>query len=87
MFRLCNKLFFCPGRMAVLHRAFCDALTEENHTANQNLAASGRMPQSQAKELYTSSMLGIDDGSNTNIMMNLSISRDNIDNSLRHHYL
>ncbi|KAL5732345.1 hypothetical protein ACOSQ2_032037 [Xanthoceras sorbifolium] len=65
----------------VTHRAFCDALTEESYKVNQNLAATGGMLQNQAQELFTSSMPSSDSGSNT--MMNLSISSENMDNSLR----
>ncbi|TXG48996.1 hypothetical protein EZV62_024871 [Acer yangbiense] len=54
----------------VTHRAFCDALTEESLKVNQN----------QAQELFTSSMPSSDSGSNK--MMNLSISTENMDNSL-----
>ncbi|OMO72815.1 hypothetical protein COLO4_27447 [Corchorus olitorius] len=62
----------------VTHRAFCDALTEENYKVNHNLGASGGILQSQAQELFTS-----DTGSNANTMMNLSISNENMDNSSR----
>ncbi|XP_044512514.1 zinc finger protein GAI-ASSOCIATED FACTOR 1-like [Mangifera indica] len=72
----------------VTHRAFCDALTEENYKVNHNLAAAtGGMLQNQAQELFTSSMPSSDSAAsytNTNTMMNLSIStHDNMDSSLR----
>lgn len=68
----------------VTHRAFCDALTEENYKLNQNLAATAPgILQSQAQEHFSSSMPASNSCSNTNSMMNLSISDDNIDNSLR----
>ncbi|KAK6281915.1 hypothetical protein POUND7_015740 [Theobroma cacao] len=67
----------------VTHRAFCDALTEENYKLNHNLAASGGILQSQAQELFTSSMPSSDSCSNANTMMNLSVSNEKMDNSLR----
>jgi hypothetical protein len=65
------------------HRAFCDALTEENHRANQNIATGGGMLQSHAQDLFTSSMASPDSFSNTNTTMNLSMSNENGDNSLK----
>ncbi|XP_021285786.1 protein indeterminate-domain 2-like [Herrania umbratica] len=67
----------------VTHRAFCDALTEENYKMNHNLAASGGILQSQAQELFTSSMPSSDSCSNANTMMNLSVSNEKMDNSPR----
>ncbi|KAK9185086.1 hypothetical protein WN943_025439 [Citrus x changshan-huyou] len=60
------------------HRCDCGIIF-----SSQNLAASGGMAQSQAQELFSSSMPSTDSDSNTNIRMNPSISRDNIENSLR----
>ncbi|XP_022762532.1 protein indeterminate-domain 12-like [Durio zibethinus] len=67
----------------VTHRAFCDALTEENYKVNQNLAPIGGILQRQAQELFSSSMPCSDSCSNANTMMNLSISNENMNNSLR----
>ncbi|KAF8378084.1 hypothetical protein HHK36_029420 [Tetracentron sinense] len=67
----------------VTHRAFCDALAEENYKVNQSLATLGGMLQSQAQELFSSSMPISNSYSNTNTMMNLSISNQNTDNPLR----
>ncbi|XWS68710.1 hypothetical protein CRYUN_Cryun04dG0114900 [Craigia yunnanensis] len=67
----------------VTHRAFCDALTEENYKVNHNLTATGGILQRQVQELFTSSMLSSDSCSNANTMMNLSISNENMNNSLR----
>lgn len=67
----------------VTHRAFCDALTEENHRANQNMATGGGMLQSHAQGLFISSMASPDSFSNTNTTMNLSISNENGDDSLK----
>ncbi|KAK9276400.1 hypothetical protein L1049_005933 [Liquidambar formosana] len=67
----------------VTHRAFCDALTEENHKVNKKFAAPGGMLETQSQELFSSSMPTSDSCSNTNTMMNLSISNENIDNPLR----
>lgn len=67
----------------VTHRAFCDALTEENYRASQNLAASGGMLQNHTQELFTSSMPSSDSGTNANTVMNLSISTDNMENPMR----
>lgn len=62
------------------HRAFCDALIEENNKMKQTLtAANGGMLQNQAQELFPSQMPI--PGSN-NTMMNLSIYQTNIDNSV-----
>ncbi|CAL5349594.1 unnamed protein product [Camellia sinensis] len=76
----------------VTHRAFCDALTEENYKMNQNLAAAtGGMLQNQAQELFSSSLMPASDSctnTNTNTnshnrMMNLSVSHhEMIDNPL-----
>ncbi|GAY40594.1 hypothetical protein CUMW_053170 [Citrus unshiu] len=60
------------------HRCDCGIIF-----SSQNLAASGGMAQSQAQELFSSSMPSTDSDSNTNIRMNPSISRDDIENSLR----
>lgn len=65
------------------HRAFCDALTEENHRANQNIATGGGMLQSHEQDLFFSSMASPDSFSNTNTTMNLSMSNENGDNSLK----
>jgi hypothetical protein len=68
----------------VTHRAFCDALTEENYKTNQNISSTGGMLQSHAQELFISSMPSSDSCSNTNTtMMNLSISNENIASSLK----
>ncbi|XP_035540717.1 protein indeterminate-domain 12-like [Juglans regia] len=67
----------------VTHRAFCDALTEENNRVNQSFAATGGMLQSHAQELFISSMPGSYSCSETNTTMNLSISNENVDNSLK----
>ncbi|KAG6712306.1 hypothetical protein I3842_05G097100 [Carya illinoinensis] len=67
----------------VTHRAFCDALTEENNRVNQKFAATGGMLQSHAQELFISSMPGSYSCSGTNTTMNLSISNENVDNSLK----
>ncbi|KAK4413615.1 Zinc finger protein GAI-ASSOCIATED FACTOR 1 [Sesamum alatum] len=37
----------------VTHRAFCDALSEENYKTNQSIAASGAMMQNQAQDLFS----------------------------------
>ncbi|XAR48261.1 hypothetical protein NMG60_11031018 [Bertholletia excelsa] len=67
----------------VTHRAFCDALTEENYKLNQTLAATGGMLQSQGQDLFSSCSVPASDScmnSNTNTVMNLSISHhDNAD--------
>ncbi|PSS13738.1 Protein indeterminate-domain like [Actinidia chinensis var. chinensis] len=62
----------------VTHRAFCDALTEENYKMNQTLAAAGgMMPHNSHQEMFSSSMLVSD----SNTIMNLSNPHDNsIDN-------
>lgn len=67
----------------VTHRAFCNALTEENNRVNQKFAATGGMLQSHAQELFISSMPGSYSCSGTNTTMNLSISNENVDNSLK----
>ncbi|XP_059655080.1 protein indeterminate-domain 11-like [Cornus florida] len=69
----------------VTHRAFCDALTEENYKMNQTLAVTGGMSQNQAQELFTSSMTTSDScATNTNTsMMNLPVPLDNNDNPLK----
>ncbi|GMY26682.1 protein indeterminate-domain 12-like [Fagus crenata] len=68
----------------VTHRAFCDALTEENYKTNQNISSTGGMLQSHAQELFISSMPSSDSCPNTNTtMMNLSISNENIASSLK----
>ncbi|XP_027120674.1 protein indeterminate-domain 7-like [Coffea arabica] len=64
----------------VTHRAFCDALIEENNKMNQTLAAAtGGMLQHQAQELFPSPLPVPDP---TNPMMNLSISHANMDTSV-----
>ncbi|KAG8649483.1 hypothetical protein MANES_08G099700v8 [Manihot esculenta] len=67
----------------VTHRAFCDALAEENYKANQTLAAPGGILQSQVQELFTSTMPSSDSCSKKSSMMNLTMSDENIDNSRR----
>jgi hypothetical protein len=67
----------------VTHRAFCDALTEENHRANQKIAAGGAMLQSHAQDLFISSVASPDSFSNTYTTINLSISNENGDSSLK----
>ncbi|KAA8532268.1 hypothetical protein F0562_032301 [Nyssa sinensis] len=67
----------------VTHRAFCDALTEENYKMNQTLAATGGFLQNQSQELFSSSLPTPDSCSDTNTMMNLSISHDNFDNTAK----
>ncbi|KAJ4826069.1 hypothetical protein Tsubulata_000745, partial [Turnera subulata] len=67
----------------VTHRAFCDALAEENYKVNQNLAANGGLLQNQAQELFTSSMPTSDSGSSKSSMMNLTISNENMDSTRR----
>ncbi|PSR84595.1 Zinc finger protein like [Actinidia chinensis var. chinensis] len=58
----------------VTHRAFCDALTEENYKMNQTLAAAGGMMlHNSNQELFSSSM----PASDSNTIMNLSNSHDN----------
>ncbi|XVE49999.1 hypothetical protein DITRI_Ditri01bG0126900 [Diplodiscus trichospermus] len=66
----------------VTHRAFCDALTEENYKVNHNLTATEGILQRQAQELFTSSTPRTDSCSNQNPMTNLSISNENMNNSL-----
>lgn len=50
---------------------------------NQNFAATGGMLQSHAQELFLSSVPGSYSFSDTNTTMNLSISDENVDNSLK----
>ncbi|KDP23241.1 hypothetical protein JCGZ_23074 [Jatropha curcas] len=66
----------------VTHRAFCDALAEENYKANQNLATARGMLQSQAEELFTSSIPSLDSCSKKSSVMNMTISDENVDTSL-----
>ncbi|KAK3021105.1 hypothetical protein RJ639_045489 [Escallonia herrerae] len=75
---LCRKDSF------VTHRAFCDALTEENYKMNQNLlGATGGMLQTPAAsdhQMYTSPPMPASDSfTHPNTLMNLSVnnSRDN----------
>lgn len=72
---LCRKDSF------VTHRAFCDALAEENYKVNQNLAATGGMLQAQ--EPFSSSMPSSDACTNKSAAMNLTISAENSDSALR----
>ncbi|XP_024448903.1 zinc finger protein GAI-ASSOCIATED FACTOR 1 [Populus trichocarpa] len=65
----------------VTHRAFCDALAEENCKVNQNLAATGGMLQAQ--EPFSSSMPSSDACTNKSAAMNLTISAENSDSALR----
>ncbi|CAK9133292.1 unnamed protein product [Ilex paraguariensis] len=58
----------------VTHRAFCDALMEENCKMNQTLATMGGMLPNQPQELFSSSMLTSDSCTNLNTMMHLSSS-------------
>ncbi|EEF50144.1 nucleic acid binding protein, putative [Ricinus communis] len=67
----------------ITHRAFCDALAEENYKANQNLAATGGILQSQVPELVTSTMPSSISCSKKNSIMNLTNPYENIDISLR----
>lgn len=58
----------CRKDSFVTHRAFCDALSEENYRLNQNLTAS-------AQELFSSSHVAIPDtctNTNPNGLMNMS---------------
>ncbi|XP_020549139.1 protein indeterminate-domain 12-like [Sesamum indicum] len=52
----------------VTHRAFCDALSEENYKTNQSIAASGGMMQNQAQDLFSNTCTN----TGTNILMNPS---------------
>ncbi|KAE8723407.1 Protein indeterminate-domain 2 [Hibiscus syriacus] len=67
----------------VTHRAFCYALTEEEYKGNHGLASTEGMLQRQAQEMFTSSMPYSDSSSNANTMMNLSVSNENTNRSLR----
>ncbi|KAF9689046.1 hypothetical protein SADUNF_Sadunf01G0051100 [Salix dunnii] len=67
----------------VTHRAFCDALAEENYKVNQNPAAMGGMLQNQAKEPFSSSMRSPDACSNKSAVMNLTVSAENSNSALR----
>ncbi|GFY99902.1 C2H2-like zinc finger protein [Actinidia rufa] len=59
----------------VTHRAFCDALKEENCKMNQTLAAAGGMMlHNSHQEMFSSSM----PASDSNTIMNLSNPHDNI---------
>ncbi|CAK9178791.1 unnamed protein product [Ilex paraguariensis] len=77
-------LFSSTGRKDsfVTHRAFYDALTKENYNMNQTLAVTGGMLQNHAHELFSSSIPTSDSYTNTNAMIDISISHhENIDNS------
>ncbi|GKU96318.1 hypothetical protein SLEP1_g9568 [Rubroshorea leprosula] len=66
----------------VTHRAFCDALAEENYRVNTNLTAGEGMFQSQEQqELFTSVVPSSNSCSNTNA--SVSISNENTENSSR----
>uniref|UniRef100_A0A2N9FUW0 C2H2-type domain-containing protein n=1 Tax=Fagus sylvatica TaxID=28930 RepID=A0A2N9FUW0_FAGSY len=49
----------------VTHRAFCDALTEENYKTNQNISSTGGMLQSHAQELTSQTSFSSGGGSNS----------------------
>ncbi|GLT41065.1 hypothetical protein SLA2020_151550 [Shorea laevis] len=66
----------------VTHRAFCDALAEENYRVNKNLTAGeGRFQSQEQQELFTSVVSSSNSCSNTNA--SVSISNENNENSLR----
>ncbi|KAJ8759939.1 hypothetical protein K2173_010085 [Erythroxylum novogranatense] len=67
----------------VTHRAFCDALAEENYKVNQNIVVMGGILQSQGQELFTSSMPGSESGSKKSSKMNMTMSDDKLDSSLK----
>uniref|UniRef100_A0A6N2M811 C2H2-type domain-containing protein n=1 Tax=Salix viminalis TaxID=40686 RepID=A0A6N2M811_SALVM len=67
----------------VTHRAFCDALAEENYKVNQNLPATGGMLQNQTQETFSSSMRSSDACSNKSAVMILTVSAENSDSALR----
>lgn len=72
----------CRKDSFVTHRAFCDALAEENYKVNQNLAATGGMLQAQ--EPFSSSMPSSDACTNKSAAMNLTISAaEKSDSALR----
>ncbi|KAL0363829.1 UNVERIFIED_CONTAM: Zinc finger protein GAI-ASSOCIATED FACTOR 1 [Sesamum angustifolium] len=52
----------------VTHRAFCDALSEENYKTNQSIAGSGGMMENQAQDLFSNTCTN----TGTNGLMNPS---------------
>ncbi|XWS39394.1 hypothetical protein CRYUN_Cryun18bG0050700 [Craigia yunnanensis] len=82
-YRCDSGIIFSRKDSFVTHRAFCDALRVENYNVNHNLVATGGIFQSQAQELFTSSMAIYDSCFNANTMINPSISNDNMNNPLR----
>ncbi|KAI4368546.1 hypothetical protein MLD38_017093 [Melastoma candidum] len=57
----------------VTHRAFCDALTDENHKLHQNLSTSGGILPNQPQNDSSTDMTG---------MMNMSFSNENVEHPL-----
>ncbi|GLT86806.1 hypothetical protein SLE2022_049220 [Rubroshorea leprosula] len=77
-----NQLVLNGKDSFVTHRAFCDALAEENYRVNANLTAGEGVFQSQEQqELFTSVVPSSNSCSNTNA--SVSISNENTENSSR----
>ncbi|XP_077229744.1 protein indeterminate-domain 7-like [Tasmannia lanceolata] len=70
----------------ITHRAFCDALAEENYKVQQSLSGMGGMlksTQSHSVELLPPSMPTSESFSNTNTVTNPSISDQNMNNPFK----
>lgn len=66
----------------ITHRAFCDALAEENYRANHGLAAMVGTLQSQNQEMFSNSMPSLN-SSNIDTVMNSSTSEPQPNNPLK----
>lgn len=64
------------------HRAFCDALAEENYKVDQNLITNEGILQNQVQEMFTSLMPTSDSMSTKSFTMNLIASNDKSDNAM-----
>ncbi|CAM8902539.1 unnamed protein product [Rhodiola kirilowii] len=70
----------------VTHRAFCDALTDENRKMNHNLVATGGiMLHNQVHELFSTSMPAKHSSSNPDVLVNPSLSHQRIQKTQNTH--
>lgn len=67
-------IILCRRDSFVTHRAFCDALTEENNKVNQSIASTTGPSHTQVSELMSNSMLNLPEIRNSNMKVPLKPS-------------
>ncbi|XP_068647215.1 zinc finger protein GAI-ASSOCIATED FACTOR 1-like [Aristolochia californica] len=71
----------------ITHRAFCDALAEENYKMQQGLPSNGGTIQNQSQQLLPIAIPTSSPSSNTSTVMNLSVSSQNMSTHLRSSFM